>query len=200
MSPKLRASFLALLFSVSALIPHLTSAADPKFRIPINTTTGISAHYDNDPTASVKDYLCGNISYNGHTGTDFKAPVNTPVYAAASGGLYYRFNNCPTYGSLSSTCGGGYGNHVRIDHEGNLTDGVGWTTYYAHLEKDTATYPQSLNCGALVGKSGSSGRSSGPHLHFEVKKYNYPYNDPYGGACSYGQTWWTTAPPSPTCQ
>jgi murein DD-endopeptidase MepM/ murein hydrolase activator NlpD len=179
------------------------AAAPQTFRLPLPGTASVSAFYDNDVRVGadkITSYACDDFSYDGHTGTDLRATVGTPVYAAASGGLYYRFNNCPTYGSLSSDCGGGYGNHVRIDHEGNTTDGAGWMTIYAHLQKDTATYPQSILCGAMVGKSGSSGRSSGPHLHFEVRKYGYPNSDVHGGVCSsHYAHWWTTVPAGPTC-
>ena len=168
-------------------------AADPKFRRPLDTLQSpvYSAFYDHDTGAGAKNYSCGTGTvYDGHQGTDFRAPIGTSVFAAKTGGLYYRYNDCPTYGFSGSTCGGGYGNHVRIDHEGTLTDGVGWVTIYGHLQKDTAVYPQSILCGAQIGKTGTSGNSTGPHLHFEVRKYGYPYNDPFAGACSQPTSFW----------
>lgn len=179
-----------LLFAITAT-PAL--AADPKFRRPLETLLSpvYSAHYDHDTAAAAKNYSCGGTTvYNGHKGTDFRAALGTSVYAAAAGGLYYRYNDCPTYGSFGSTCGGGYGNHVRIDHEGVLTDGAGWSTIYAHLQQWTASYPSSVLCGSPVGKTGSSGNSTGPHLHFEVRKYAYPNSDPFAGACSQPTSFW----------
>lgn len=170
------------------------NAADPKFRRPVSAVLNpvYSALYDHDTSTGAKNYSCGaNTVYDAHQGTDFRAVIGTPVYAAAGGGLYYRYNGCPTYGYLGSTCGGGYGNHARIDHEGTPTDGIGWVTIYAHLEKDTVVYPQSAPCGAFIGLSGTSGNSTGPHLHFEVRKYGYPYNDPFSGACSGPVSYWT---------
>jgi murein DD-endopeptidase MepM/ murein hydrolase activator NlpD len=183
--------------------PSAHAAGMPAFRYPLSGVVGVSAYYDHDVrtgAGKVQTATCTTATYDGHTGTDLPTPIGTQVYAAASGGLYYRYNNCPTYGSLASDCGGGYGNHVRIDHEGNLADGQGWVTIYGHMQIDTASYPQSLLCGAKIGKSGSSGRSSGPHLHFEVRKYGYPNNDVYGGQCSsHAANWWTTAPPGTSC-
>lgn len=183
-------------FAASGLLSlaGTASAADPKFRRPLDVTLSpvFSALYDHDAGSGVKDYKCatGSSTYDGHQGTDFRAVIGTSVYAAAGGGLYYRYNGCPTNGYLGSTCGGGFGNHARIDHEGNETDGSGWVTIYAHLQQDTVVYPSSVACGALIGKSGTSGSSTGPHLHFEVRKYAYPNNDPFSGACGRSVSLW----------
>lgn len=178
---------------VVAVTLPATAQAAPKFRRPLDNVLApaISAHYDHDTSAGLRRYTCGNDAvYNDHKGTDFRATVGTPVYAAAYGGLYHRINECETYGYIGSNCGGGYGNHVRIDHEGSVTDGYGWVSVYAHLERNSPVYQQSVWCGSLVGKSGSSGNSSGPHLHFEVKKYGFPYDDPFSGSCSHADSWW----------
>jgi murein DD-endopeptidase MepM/ murein hydrolase activator NlpD len=182
------------------------SASDPKFRRPITTLSSpiYSALYDHDTGTRSKNYWCGGETiYNGHRGTDFRAAVGTPVFAAAAGGLYYRYNGCPTYGYFGSSCGGGFGNHVRIDHEGKETDGVGLLTIYGHLQKDTAVYPSSVPCGSLIGKSGSSGSSTGPHLHFEVRKKTYPFDDPFSGTCSQSASLWVNqngGVPTTQCQ
>ena len=144
-------------------------AADPKFRRPLGVILSpvFSYYYDNDASSNIKNYYCGvDKVYNRHAGTDFRATVGTSIYAGANGGLYYRYDNCNTYGYIGSQCGQGYGNHVRIDHEDNMTDGIGWVTIYAHMQKGTAGWYQSLLCGTYIGKTGSSGNSSGPHFHF----------------------------------
>lgn len=186
--------------------PKIT-LADPRFRRPLSiSTTTITAFYDHQTGTGFKKYSCSTSGYyNTHTGTDFSAAIGTPIYAAAQGGLYFRFNQCPTIGSIGDACGGHYGNHVRIDHEGNMTDGLGWVTIYAHLKRDTAVYPMSLLCSAYIGQSGSSGDSSGGHLHFEVRKYTGLNNDPYSGSCSHtAPHWWTsvnnTGMPGTQCQ
>lgn len=163
------------------------------FRKPFNGsfTPAVYQYYDNDSGAGIKSYGCGSKTYNNHKGTDFNVPVGTPVYAAANGGIYYAYNNCSTYGSWTSTCGSGYGNNVRIDHEGNTSDGVGLKTIYAHFKLNNVTVQKSAVCGTYLGQSGSSGKSTAPHLHFEVQKYGYPKDDPFKGNCSGPVNWWT---------
>jgi murein DD-endopeptidase MepM/ murein hydrolase activator NlpD len=185
-----RTLFLAIL-TFTILTPHITHGADPKFRRPINNTPTISAYYDNDTSSAKKTYACGSTTYNGHTGTDFATPLGTPVYASTYGGMYYTYNGCPTTGYYGSTCGGGYGNHARVDHElPDYGDGLGWMTIYAHLMKDTLVRPQFVDCGEYIGQSGSSGNSTGPHLHFEVRKYGPGQNDPFAGNCSHPTSFW----------
>lgn len=197
-----------VLFTASCLLAlaHAASAAEPRFRRPISVLASpvFSAYYDHDSGTAAKNYRCGGDTvYNGHHGTDFRAPVGTMVYAAAAGGLYYRYNGCPTYGYFGSACGGGFGNHARIDHEGSETDGVGLVTIYGHLQKDTVVYPSSVPCGSLIGKSGSSGNATGPHLHFEVRKKTYPYDDPFNGTCNASASFWVNqngGVPTAQCQ
>ncbi len=89
----------------------------------------------------------------GHTGVDYRANVGTPVYAATSGVV------------LSSQKGwnGGFGINVFISH------GSGMTTRYAHLSSFVVAGGQTVDKGQLIGYSGNSGRSTGPHLHFELR-------------------------------
>lgn len=99
-------------------------------------------------------------SYSGHQGIDFAAPPGTPIYAVANGKIVH-------YGPYS-----GYGNLVIIEHSGN------YKTYYAHL----SAYNSELSVGSEVrrgleiGYVGSTGRSTGPHLHFELRKNNVYLN------------------------
>ncbi len=189
-------------FIVLTLVPNIIqigSAAysniPTKFRLPFSGayySPTVYQYYDNDTTAGIKSYGCGSKTYNNHKGTDFNVNVDTPIYAAAAGGIYKTGDGCATYGSWTSTCGGGFGNHARVDHEGNTSDGVGLKTIYAHFKLNTVTAPyQSVNCGAFLGKSGSSGKSTAPHVHFEVQKYGYPNDDPFKGNCSGSVSWWT---------
>jgi murein DD-endopeptidase MepM/ murein hydrolase activator NlpD len=88
-----------------------------------------------------------------HSGIDIAAPLGTPVYAAAGGEVKItEFNK------------NGYGNLVVIQHESDLT------TYYGHLSKIEVSSGVRVKKGDLVGKVGSTGKSTGPHLHFEVRK------------------------------
>jgi murein DD-endopeptidase MepM/ murein hydrolase activator NlpD len=93
-----------------------------------------------------------------HEGQDIDAAYGTPVLAAASGKViiaqYQR----------------GYGNVVYVDH------GNGLSTRYGHLSEINVNVGQSVERGAMVGKVGSTGRSTGPHLHYEVRINNQPMN------------------------
>ncbi|MCB1428107.1 MAG: M23 family metallopeptidase [Nitratireductor sp.] len=87
-----------------------------------------------------------------HSGTDFRAPTGTPARATADGTVIDAGRN------------GGYGNMVEIDHGGGLT------TRYAHLSAIKVKTGQKVKRGEVVGLVGSTGRSTGPHLHYEVRK------------------------------
>lgn len=97
-----------------------------------------------------------------HAGLDFTAPTGTPVYATADG----------TVSEASSTTGG-YGNLVKVDH------GFGYETYYAHLVRIKARAGQKVKRGEIVGWVGSTGKSTGPHLHYEVRKNGSPLDPIY---------------------
>lgn len=85
-----------------------------------------------------------------HTGLDLAAPSGTPVRAAAAGVV--RVAESPV----------GYGLHVVVHH------GFGLVTLYGHLAAVTVHSGESVDAGSVVGDVGSSGTSTGPHLHFEV--------------------------------
>jgi len=89
-----------------------------------------------------------------HRAIDVAAPHGTPILAADSGRVIVA--GYPDRG--------GYGNRVMLDH------GNGYVTMYAHLSRVDVTVGQSVRRGDIVGLEGSTGRSTGPHLHFEVRK------------------------------
>ncbi|MDE6468776.1 MAG: M23 family metallopeptidase, partial [Muribaculaceae bacterium] len=93
-----------------------------------------------------------------HEGMDFSAPVGTPVYATAEGKV--------TFANWHS----GYGNMIDIDH------GYNYTTRYAHLSKIIAAPGQTVQRGDLIGLVGNTGKSTGPHLHYEVRYRGAPQN------------------------
>lgn len=86
-----------------------------------------------------------------HSGIDFKGPTGSAIYAAANGEVSFA-------GRKS-----GYGKVVEVDH------GNGLMTRYAHLSRIDVTVGHSINAGETLGGLGSTGRSTGPHLHFEVR-------------------------------
>ncbi|MEY2567774.1 MAG: hypothetical protein QOE35_2303 [Actinomycetota bacterium] len=93
-----------------------------------------------------------------HTGIDFRASVGTPVRAAGAGKIVY------------AGWRGGYGNAVIIDHGNSLA------TLYGHLSAINVGVGQRVARGQIIAKAGSTGLSTGPHLHFEVRANGVPVN------------------------
>jgi murein DD-endopeptidase MepM/ murein hydrolase activator NlpD len=94
----------------------------------------------------------------GHTGIDIDNRSYPPIYAAAAGTVEFT-------GRL-----GGYGNLIIINHGGGLS------TYYAHNSAHYVTKGAKVTKGQTIAKVGSTGRSTGPHLHFEVRRNGRPVN------------------------
>ncbi|HEX7902310.1 MAG TPA: M23 family metallopeptidase [Chitinophagaceae bacterium] len=88
-----------------------------------------------------------------HAGLDFAAPQGIPIYATANGRV-----------STAGNTGNGYGNHVVINH------GYGYETLYGHMVRVKARNGQEVKRGEVIGWVGSTGKSTGPHLHYEVHK------------------------------
>ncbi|HEV8036772.1 M23 family metallopeptidase [Yoonia sp.] len=93
-----------------------------------------------------------------HAGTDFAAPIGTPIYATADGVI--------THAGWSS----GYGRLIKIQHD------FGIETRYAHLNAMDVRVGQRVSRGERIGAMGNSGRSTGPHLHYEVRVNGNPVN------------------------
>lgn len=105
-----------------------------------------------------------------HAGLDFPGPMGSPIYAAAKGRVTF-------VGQKS-----GYGNCVEVTH------GNGLMTRYGHLSGFRAHVGQEVEAGALIAAMGSTGRSTGPHLHFEVRVNDRPVNPrPFLEAARNGQ-------------
>ncbi len=97
-----------------------------------------------------------------HEGMDFSAPIGTEVFATGDGvveTVNYSF--------------GGYGNEIIINH------GYGYKTRYAHLSRFQVKQGQKVKRGDLIGNIGSTGKSTGPHLHYEVLKNGSAVNPVY---------------------
>ncbi len=97
---------------------------------------------------------------HGWNGIDFGAPTGTSVYASAGGRVIV---------AKAGGWNGGYGSYVVIDH------GNGTQTLYAHLSSVSISSGESVSQGDLLGAVGSTGRSTGPHLHFEVRGAKNPF-------------------------
>jgi murein DD-endopeptidase MepM/ murein hydrolase activator NlpD len=88
-----------------------------------------------------------------HKGLDFTAPQGTPIYATANGTV-----------KLAEFSATGYGNHVVLDH------GYGYETLYGHMVRLKVSNGQAVKRGEVIGWVGSTGKSTGPHCHYEVHK------------------------------
>lgn len=97
-----------------------------------------------------RDPFLGRMAFHG--GIDFRTPTGTPVLSTGSGIVVHAGRN------------GGYGKMVEIDH------GNGITTRYAHMSSVEVREGDQVAMGARLGKTGSTGRSTGPHLHYEVRR------------------------------
>jgi murein DD-endopeptidase MepM/ murein hydrolase activator NlpD len=97
-----------------------------------------------------------------HAGLDFAAAVGTPIYATADGVVKEADYNA-----------GGYGNNVVINH------GFGYETLYGHMYRIKARTGQKVKRGEVIGYVGSTGKSTGPHCHYEVHKNGQPVDPVY---------------------
>ena len=105
--------------------------------------------YRNDPIDHVKRF---------HQGQDITVKSGTPVLAPADGVVkraYYA---------------GGFGNHIKLEH------GSGYTTLFAHLSKINVKHGQIVKRGEIIGHTGNTGRSTAPHLHYEIHHNGKPQN------------------------
>lgn len=93
-----------------------------------------------------------------HSGLDFRGPIGAPIHAAAKGQVSFVGTKA------------GYGNTVEISH------GNGLVTRYAHMSRFAARVGQEVPAGAVIGAIGNTGRSTGPHLHFEVRHHDRALN------------------------
>jgi murein DD-endopeptidase MepM/ murein hydrolase activator NlpD len=94
-----------------------------------------------------------------HQGVDFPVAYGTRIGAAATGTTIFAGRNY-----------GGYGNLVVVQHA------LGYTTWYAHMSSITSWVGERVSPGTRLGYVGSTGYSTGPHLHFEIRRYNTPIN------------------------
>lgn len=127
--------------------------------VPVSAGTFIWPFSQSYPITSPFSYRVSPIwgSSELHTGLDIGAPYGTTIRASAAGRvLVSEFNT------------GGYGNYVVIDHGG------GYTTLYAHASLNLVQAGQSVVQGQAISQVGSTGWSTGPHLHFEIRVNNSP--------------------------
>ena len=175
----------ALLLSTAATPAHAT-----KFARPFYPNVRTNAGYDNNGGGGgCTDHDCGDLCYDGHTGTDFNVGIGTDVLAGASGTVTQAVMGCPDIGYYCSPCGGNCGNHVRIAHDD------GSSSLYCHMRDGSLAVGvgQHVGCREKIGESASSGCSTGPHLHFGWIPGRTL--DPFSGGCSNGGGAWVDQGP-----
>lgn len=127
------------------------------------TTRRASAGSPSDPVRFLAPVSVGYTDafgrYSGrrHTGLDYPLATGDPVRAAGRGTVSFAGYNF-----------GGYGNLVVVTHR------LGFESWYAHLSSFSVSRGQTVVGGTRIGAAGSTGRSTGPHLHFEVRRYGTP--------------------------
>lgn len=114
---------------------------------PVQKTAPVTQRFGENPGAG---YACRDDG--SHNGVDFGVIEGTPVYAAAAGQVVRA--------DMDTT---GYGLHVRIQHDGYLS-------LYGHLRTVCVHAGERVDAGTMIGESGSTGWSTGPHLHFEIRR------------------------------
>jgi len=124
---------------MDALMQHVPNGSPIEYR-GITSKFGYRTH----PTLQREEF---------HRGSDMKAPMKTPIYATADAIVEWAAVHKRS----------GYGKLIILDHS------VGFKTYFGHLNKIVVKSGQFIKRGDLVGYTGNSGMSNGPHLHYEVR-------------------------------
>ncbi|HYI71957.1 MAG TPA: M23 family metallopeptidase [Skermanella sp.] len=189
MRANLKAALLAGIAMAVTAVP--AAAGDLRLALPVACEIArdcfVQNFFDHDPGPERRDYACGSLSYDGHTGTDFRVadiPAMTrgvTVVAAAGGTVKAVRDGMPDVGlagtSREALNGREAGNGVVIDH------GDGWETQYSHLSKgSTLVRPgQTVEAGTPLGRIGMSGQAEFPHVELAVRHEGEAI-DPFTGS------------------
>jgi murein DD-endopeptidase MepM/ murein hydrolase activator NlpD len=142
------AAFNATYLRASAVLGQLNDLSFEMRHIPLNVPVSGTGFGRTSGFGPRLDPFTGHFSF--HPGVDFAGPWGAPVRATAPGFVTFAGNR------------GGYGNMVEIDN------GLGIHTRYGHLSAITVRVGAKVEKGAAIGRLGSTGRSTGPHVHYEI--------------------------------
>ncbi|WP_432590085.1 transglycosylase family protein [Streptomyces sp. HD1123-B1] len=131
--------------------PRRATPAASRHSAPGKSATGVHRTPVTGPVSAAYGTRGGRWASGHHTGVDFAVPVGTPVHAAAGGRV------------VAAGWGGAFGYQVVIRHTGGLY------THYAHLSAVGVRAGQTVEAGRRIARSGNTGNTTGPHLHFEVR-------------------------------
>jgi hypothetical protein len=177
-----------------------------EFQLPLDcevgTTCFVQNMVDHDPGPAATDYMCGQLTYDGHTGTDFRVPdlpsARTVKVLAAAAGRVSRLRDGVADVSVREVSSEAVrdkecGNGLVIDH------GDGWETQYCHLAKGSlsARRGDAVSSGEAIARVGLSGMTEFAHLHFTVR-HNGEIVDPFAfertvSQCGSGKALWSSS-------
>lgn len=151
-------------------------------------------YVDLDATAGFQAWDCSDFTYDGHNGNDTvlrsfgEQFVGVPVFAAQDGVVIATHDG---EDDMNTVWAGQPANFVIVDH------GSGREGWYFHLKKNSVAVSPSdvVSAGHQLGLCASSGVSTGPHLHFELRDSGTPY-EPFAGPCRAGESGWVAQPPT----
>lgn len=115
---------------------------------------------------------CDLYCYSGHKGIDYVGTNGKNVYAGGNGTIYSVSESCNYVGYIGNQCGGGYGNYIIVLY---VIDGISYYVTYAHfsdINSDLST-GNKVNVNTLLGVEGSTGNSTGSHVHIDVRTRSY---------------------------
>ncbi len=187
------------LFLICLLLSFKGESQPIRFVLPLEGQNGkdyfLCRYVDHDPSSGIRDMNCGNKTYDGHLGTDFlirsfkTMDSGVRVHSVADGIVQRTVDN--NYDREKNLDERAQPNYVVILHKD------GSQTYYYHLKKNSIIVKEgdSVRSGEVIGMVGSSGYSTGPHLHLEVHDKNNKVIDPFIGPCSLaGSSMWIAQP------
>ncbi len=177
-----RAGWAALLVALGALPGSAASSQEappPSFGLPVACDIGklctIQNYFDHDAGPQAEDYSCGDLTYDGHRGTDIRVPDlaamarGVPVIAAAAGRVRAIRDSMPDIDARevdeAEIEGREAGNAVVVEHGG------GWESQYSHLRRGSVIVApgDQVVAGQTLGVIGMSGLAEFPHVHFEIR-------------------------------
>lgn len=150
---------------------------------------------DLDPTSGIRDWDCTGQTYDGHHGYDSgirgfrEQAIGVPIFAVLDGRVVDTHDGEP---DMNTALIDVPANYVVLDHGG------GYYALYWHMKRGSVAVQrnQTVTTGTQIGLTGSSGYSTGPHLHFESQK-NGQWFEPAAGRCRSGASFWKAQPPVP---
>lgn len=156
------------LYNLTSYCTYYTVTENDAYWWPVGSRDATQGNiYGGDPVSvNITSYFGGRYHpvtgewQDAHGALDIGTSEGTPVIATKNGTINYTYTGCRVG---NQSCGGGYGNYIKIDH------GDGIESLYAHLSEVLVENGETVVQGQIIGYSGNTGRSTGPHLHFEIR-------------------------------